>query len=357
MAFKRKSTLISWDTSSDYAANINVDMSVTTGLGPLPTSKQLKTSASMSKNTTTDDTDGEDFTLSITRGLEPLRRSKRSKTIAPSSESDHDSPFGLADFNINPVELDVALGHTDTSVNLADQPPSTRPIEGILVGTGYSELPPLESVTTHPSQNPHCRQHELYSTPSVAKDGPLDPPAPLKGPITIAPDMALTLPKTASLTEHFLDNKPSEIHKQEGMRLLELPLDVLCLVADHLDVIARACLRYAHPALGSLSKTDPGNLSLCARSRIVSLLQRDDVSIPKELLGAARKGENEGECSEYHNVVPKHCVICRCDGHLSHCPGCRIRTCAREDTEFWRKWTGWVDDNTIFLIGTTHSNP
>ncbi len=122
------------------------------------------------------------------------------------------------------------------------------------------------------------------------------------------------------------------------MRLLELPLDVLCLVADHLDVVACACLEYANPALGYWSKKDPGNLSACARSRIVSLLQRDGGSIPKELLGVAKKGTNEGECSGYQGVSPKYCVICRCSGHLSNCPECQIRTCAREDIEFWQKW-------------------
>ena len=347
MAFKRKSTLISWDTSSEDTSNMNVAMSVTTGLGPLSrTAQRLKASASM-WDTTTDDMDGEDFSLSIARGLERLCRSKRSKKKSSSSESDYGSPFCLANINCNPVELDVALG---PSVNLANQPPSTRPTEGMLMGTGYSE-PQLASVTTDPSQNPYHRQHEKYSTPSVAENGPLDPPAPLKGPTTTAPE------KTASLTERFLDKKPSEIYKQEGMRLLKLPLDILCLVADHLDVVALSCLRYAHPALGSLSKIEPGSLSLCAKSRIVSFLQRDGVSFPKELLGVARKGTNKGECWEYHTVVPMYCVICRCDGHLSHCPGCQVRTCAREDTEFWRKWTGLVDVNTTFPIGTTHSNP
>lgn len=363
MASKRKSTLISRDTISDDAADMNTNMSITTGLGPLQTSKQLKTLASTSKDTTTDDTDGEDFTLSITRGHEPLRRLKRSKISAPSSESDDNSPLGLADTNFNSVELDIAQGHPDASVSLANKPQSMRPIEGTSRGTGYSELPQLKSVTTYPSQSPHHHQREKSSTSRVVNNRPLDPPSPLsQGPATITPNNGvdhsnLTLPKTASLTEHTSDCKSSEMQKQEEMRLLELPLDVLCLVADHLDIVARACLRYAHPALGSLSKNDPGNLSLCARSRIVSLLQRDDVSIPKELLGVAKKGNNEGECSEYHEVVPKHCVICRCDGHLSYCPGCRIRTCAREDTEFWRKWTGIVDDDTTFLAGAMHPNP
>lgn len=217
---------------------------------------------------------------------------------------------------------------------------------------------------------------------------------------------SLALPVAVSLTEHTSDPKlSSERYDQKRMRLLELPLDVLCLVADHLDAVARACLRYAHPALGRWSKKDPDNLSACAKSRIVSLLQRDGVSIPKELLGVPKKGTSEGECSEYDDVAAKYCVICRCYGHLSHCPGCRVRTCAREgtyiselifpnggqlesqdmsrvqrtfslsrpvlqlqflpcigfadseicvDTEFWRKWTGIVDCDTAFIAGIMH---
>lgn len=139
-----------------------------------------------------------------------------------------------------------------------------------------------------------------------------------------------SLPVSVPLTEHTADHKPSESYKQEKMRLLELPLDVLCLVADHLDDVARACLKYADPALGCFSEKDPGNLSACARSRIVGHLLRDGVLIPKGLLEAARKGRKEGECWEYDNFVPKYCMICRCRGHLSHCPKCRVRTCARE---------------------------
>ena len=168
---------------------------------------------------------------------------------------------------------------------------------------------------------------------------------------------SLTTPVVVLHTEHNPDHKPRERHRQDQMRLLKLPLDVLCLVAEHLDDVACACLRYASPALGYWSKQDPGNMSACARSRIVSLLQRDGGSIPKELLGVARKGTVEGECSGYQVASPKYCVICRCDGHLAHCPECRVRTCAREDTEFWHKWTGFVDDNTAMLAGTLHFNP
>lgn len=141
---------------------------------------------------------------------------------------------------------------------------------------------------------------------------------------------SLTLPVTVPLTERTADHKPSESYRQEKSRLLELPLDLLCLVADHLDVVDRACLGYAYPAPGGFSEEDLCNFSACARSRIVSLLLRDGVSIPKELLEMTRKGTTSGQCSEYQNFVPKYCVICRCHGHLSHCPKCGIRTCARE---------------------------
>ena len=320
-------------------------MSVTRGLGQSLTSKQLKTSASTFKDTTADDTDDEEFALSI--------RSKRSKKSARSSELNHDSPFCLADIKLSPVELDTARDN---------KPPSTRPLEDLFMVAPCSELPRLKSVTTHPSQSRQYQQRETCSTSCVPNSCPLDLSAPLsQTPTTSTPGnghgYSKTLPNTVSLTEHTSDYKPSKNHKQERLRLLELPLDVLCLVADHLDVVARACLKYAHPALGCWSKNDPGNLSLCARSRLVSLLQRDDVSIPKELLGVAKKGSNEGECSDYQAFAPKYCMICRCDGHLSHCPGCRIRTCIREDNEFWRKWTGIENDDASFLAGTMRSNP
>ena len=164
-----------------------------------------------------------------------------------------------------------------------------------------------------------------------------------------------TSPVTVSLTEHTSDHKTGKAHKQGTIRLLELPLDVLCLVADHLDIVSRACLGYAHPALGCFSK-DPRNLSACAKSRLLSLVQRDGISVPKELLGAATQGTNEGQCSEYQ-VARKYCTICRCEGHLSHCPGCRVRTCAREDVEFWRKWTGIMDYDAALLTDAMHSSP
>lgn len=155
-----------------------------------------------------------------------------------------------------------------------------------------------------------------------------------------------TPPVAVSLTTHTSDRKPHERSNQKTMTLLELPMDILCLVADHLDVVARACLKYAHPALGCW---DPGNLSACARSRIIRFLQRDGAAIPKELLGVASKGTSDRECSEYLAATPKHCVICRCHGHLSHCPSCRVRTCARENIEFWQKWTRTGEKDTAFL--------
>ena len=165
----------------------------------------------------------------------------------------------------------------------------------------------------------------------------------------------LTLPIAVPLTEHHSYHKSSTLHKQESIKLLELPLDVLRLVADHLDVVARACMKYAHPALGYCSEKDRGNLSACARLRIARFLQKDKVSIPKELLGVTENITIDRGCSEYHNFGPKYCVICRCNGHLSHCPKCRIRTCIREDAEFWQRWTCVMDD-TVYLTDTTDSN-
>ena len=60
-----------------------------------------------------------------------------------------------------------------------------------------------------------------------------------------SPESSLTSPVAVSLPGHTPDKKPEERYKQETLRLLDLPLDVLCLVADRLDVVARACLRYA----------------------------------------------------------------------------------------------------------------
>lgn len=348
MAFKRKSALISRGASADDTADVDLEMSVTKDLGPLR-SNQLKKSESTMQDTTANDADDDGFAVSITKGLQSWHRSKRPKILVRSSQS-----------NVKPIELDTAHGHNFASVNPANKLSSPQPMEGTRMVKQDSELP-LKSVTTHPSQSHDYPQYENYSTSSVSNNGPLDPSAPLsQSPTTPEPGNGYgrsdLTPQTVSLT-HTSGHKSREVHKQEIVRLLELPLDVLYLVADHLDVVARVCLGYAHPALACWSKKKPGNLSLCARSRIVSLLERDDVSIPKELLGVARKGSNEGECSEYHNVMSKHCVICRCDGHLSHCPGCRMRTCAREDTEFWRKWTGIVDDDTAFLARTMHVNP
>lgn len=59
------------------------------------------------------------------------------------------------------------------------------------------------------------------------------------------PISSLTSPVAVSLPGHTSDKKPEERYKQETLGLLDLPVDVLCLVADRLDVVARACLRYA----------------------------------------------------------------------------------------------------------------
>ena len=263
MAPKRNSASISRDVPADNAGSMVIGFNVTRGLGPLRTSKRLR-SAPTSNDAAADHTNGEDSSPIITRGPGLLRNSKRSRVSALTSVSDYDSPFRSGNTSARPFELETpqAVG-----------PP----------GNGHD-------------------------------------------------DSNLTLLTPLSLTENTSNHEPNEIHKEERMTLLELPLDVLCLVADHLDVVARACLKFAHPVLGCWAKEDPSNLSACAKSRIVSLLLRDDASIPEKLRGVAGKGTHEGHCSEYHNVTPKYCVICRCDGHLSRCPGCRIRTCAREAT-------------------------
>ena len=258
-----------------------------------------RNSASISRDVPADNAGAMLIDLNITRGLGQLRASKRLRSALTSK--------------------DAAADHTtgeDSSPIIPRGP--------LLRDSKRSELSALPSESDYDSPfrsvNTGVYPHEL-KTPQAA------------GPPGNGHDYSnLTLPTTLALTDNTSNHEPSEILKEERMTLLELPLDVLCLVADHLDVVARACLKFTHPALGCWAKEDLNNLSACARSRIVSLLLRDDASMPKKLRGVAAKGTNEGHCSEYHDVTPKYCVICRCDGHLSRCPGCRIRTCAREGT-------------------------
>ena len=138
-------------------------------------------------------------------------------------------------------------------------------------------------------------------------------------------------PEPVSLTEKTSKHRASERHPLQRLRLLELPVDVLCLVVDPLDIADRACLKYAHPALGLWSKQPVGDLSPCAKTRIVHLLVKDGAPIPKELAGWSSKSSSEQACAECPRDHP-YCVICRCNGHLSHCPVCRVRTCARQGT-------------------------
>ena len=140
-------------------------------------------------------------------------------------------------------------------------------------------------------------------------------------------------PEPVLLTEHPSNHKASERHHLERLRLLELPVDILCLVVDPLDIADRACLKYAHPALGLWSKQPVGDLSACAKTRIVNLLTKDGAPIPRELVGWSNKNSGEKACEKCPHDYP-YCVICRCNGHLSHCPVCRVRTCAREGTYF-----------------------
>ena len=138
-------------------------------------------------------------------------------------------------------------------------------------------------------------------------------------------------PEPVLLAEDPSNHKPKKRHHVERLRLLELPVDILCLMVDPLDIADRACLKYAHPALGLWSKQPIGDLSACAKTRIVHRLTRDGGPIPRELVGWSSKSSAEKACREYPEP---YCVICRCNGHLSHCPVCRVRTCAREGTFF-----------------------
>lgn len=168
------------------------------------------------------------------------------------------------------------------------------------------------------------RSSASISKDITAEEGPLRTSKRLKTP-------SGTISRTS--TEH---SSASERSKQEGIRLQGLPLDITNLVSDYLDTVARSCLELA---LGCWPKNDPGTLSPCAKPRLAVLLRRDGPLIPQGLLEAARYSPLQARCSEYEAVSPVHCSICRCDGHLSYCPGCGVSTCARQDAEFWQKWT------------------
>ena len=283
---------------------------------------------STTKDATAEDVD----VLDINSSMTPLKRSKRLKSSAPTleisfsrllvrlSRSEDDSLDHLVSTETS------SLGETTAqAVKLAKKIPPTCSIEGSWMVTQSSQPPQHKSVTACLTESSHYRQrgNQPTSCPSN-NDGLLESLAsPKQRPATPTADKGYGYSKP---------NLPSGKSKPERAKLLELPLDILYLIADNLDAVARACLRYTHPALGYWCNRDLGNLSLCARSSIVSLLLRDGASIPGQLPGAARKGTENGQCSEYNKIRPKYCVTCRCYGHLSHCPGCQIRTCAREGT-------------------------
>ena len=228
---------------------------------------------------------------------------------------------------------------TAQAVNLVKKLPPTCSIERSRMVTRSSQPPQHESVTACPNQSSYYPQRENQPPSCTSNDkGLLNASAPLeqRSAASTANDgygySKPDLPTRVLLTKRTLKHKHSGNSKQGRGKLLDLPLDVLCLIADDLDVVARACLRYAHPALGYWCNGDLCNLSLCAKAGIVSLLLRDGASIPEQLRGVAKKGTGGGHCSEYQRIVPKYCITCRCYGHLSHCPKCHIRTCAREGT-------------------------
>ena len=320
-------------------------------------------SASLPGNSAAGDADSEPPSPKRARSLDPLSTSKGFKKLAYSSKLDYNAHFRVKGTDSSLVDLNTAPAHAVDFVHLAEKLPLIPRVEKNSVG--HSELSQIELPTTHSSRSLCSRQHEETST-SCVPNNHLDPSTPLEqrpSPSTPHENHShcdLPLSKTPPLTKHTLSHSPNEIQKQKTKTLLELPLDVLCLVADNLDIIARTCLKYAHPAFGCFSKEDFGTLSRCARSRIFRLLQRDHVSIPKELHNSiSKKWSCEGECVDYHKGTRDlmYCGICRCHGHLSRCPGCRIRTCAREDNAFWRKYTRFVDDETLLPATIVHHSP
>ena len=280
--------------------------------------------------------------LTIGSSMVPPRRSKRlkgsalisgttvSRLLARRSQSEDDC---LASTEVSTLEETTA--HT---VKLLMKLPPACSIEGSRMVTRFSQPPQQESVRACPTQSSDHRQRENQPTSCPSNGNSLfDASAPLEQrPVTSTANNGYgskpNLPTRVLPTKRTFKHKPSGKSKRGRPKLLELPLDILCLIADNLDVVARACLRYAHPALGYWCNGDLSNLSLCARSGIVSLLLRDGASIPEQLLGVASRSSVNGHCSKYHEILPKYCVTCRCYGHLSHCPECQIRTCAREGT-------------------------
>ena len=290
-----------------------------------------------------EDAKAKDTDALIDSSMAPPRTSNRLKGSAPTLEPNlsrssarlsHSEDDCLVSTEISTLEETTAQ-----AVNLVEKLPPTCSIERSRMVTRSSQLPQHESVTACPNQSSCYRQRENQSTSCTSNNKSLlDASAPLEqrsaastannGYGSSQPD----LPTRVLLTKRTFKHKHSGNSKHGRAKLLNLPLDVLCLIADNLDVVARACLRYAHPALGYWCKGDLSNLSLCAKAGIVSLLLRDGASIPEQILGMPKKGTVDGKCSGYQRIVPKYCMTCRCYGHLSHCPECQIRTCAREGT-------------------------
>lgn len=165
------------------------------------------------------------------------------------------------------------------------------------------------------------------SSASISKDA-----TAAEGPVRTTKRLK-TLSGAISRTE---DTSARERSKQEGRRFQELPQDILSLVNEYLDTVARSCLELA---LGCRPRIGRGTLSACAKPRLAILLRRDGPLLPRQLFNAARQPPLVGRCWAYDTVNPKYCSVCRCDGHLTLCPGCGVSTCARQDREFWRNWT------------------
>ena len=297
-------------------------------------------------------------------GLEPLHASMGSKQSAYPCESDNNAHFHEKNTDSGPIDLGTAEAHTVEVLPLAQKLPSMLRVEENSIEC--SELAQIELPTTNPSRSLCYRQLEKPSTSSVPSNH-LDssaPPNQETTPRTPSDDHNhgnLPFSKTVPPTEDAFNPSPSETPKQKAKTLLELPFELLCLVAENLDIVTRNCLKYAHPAFGCFCREgELGSLSICEISRLSRLFRKDRASFPKELaLIRAKKGFQEGECFLYHGETGglKYCVICRCNGHLARCPRCRVRTCAREDTEFWRKWTRFVDDETLLPAANVHPSP
>ena len=118
-------------------------------------------------------------------------------------------------------------------------------------------------------------------------------------------------------------------------KLLELPAEILYVIADHLDDVSRICFKNTSIYLRTLS-IDLPSPSPCAQTELIKRLWRDKEVTPKILPQPIDK-----RCP-----MAYYCDACRCNGHRQRCDYCsrkstaeNSRDCPREIHARWRQWT------------------